>query len=167
MLLNTLCFVSRGGVEDTRLEAKAKETKKIQGQGQPFRGQTLSRPRTGRLEAKAKDQGHKCFPKKKRSSKFFSGNLKKRSSKIFFRRSPVKNIFRNFFQAIAKFQQFKKKCCPRAEVRAIFEDLRFRGQGQGLDLRGQGQGLQNESSRTPPLFVSLPVGQVKPRNNLP
>ena len=50
----------RGGVEDTRLEAKAKDTKKIRGQGQrqPFRGQTLSRPRTRMLEAKAKDQGH-------------------------------------------------------------------------------------------------------------
>ena len=35
-------------------------------QGQLFRGQTLSRPRTGMLEAKAKDQGHKrkCSPKK-------------------------------------------------------------------------------------------------------
>ena len=66
----------RGGVKDTRLEAKAKDTKKIrgQGQGQPFRGQTLSRPRTGMLEAK--DQGHrrKCFSKKK-SSKVFSGDL--------------------------------------------------------------------------------------------
>ena len=51
--------------------------KKTRGQGQPFRGQTLSRPRTGMLEAKAKDQGHsrKCSPKKKRSSKSFSGNL--------------------------------------------------------------------------------------------
>ena len=49
----------RGGVEDTRFEAKAKanDTKKIRGQGEPFRGQTLSRPRTGMLEAKAKDQG--------------------------------------------------------------------------------------------------------------
>ena len=39
-----------------------------QGQGQPFRGQTLSRPRTGMLEAKAKNQGHKrkCSPKKKK-----------------------------------------------------------------------------------------------------
>ena len=63
---------SRGGVEDTRLEAKAKDTKKIrgqgQGQGQPFRGQTLSRPRTDMLEAEAKgkEQGHsrKCSPKK-------------------------------------------------------------------------------------------------------
>ena len=69
---------SRGGVEDTRLEAKAKDTKKIrgQGQGQPFRGQTLLRPRTGMLEAK--DQGHKAQV------------LKKRSSQKFFRRSPKK-----------------------------------------------------------------------------
>ena len=36
----------RGGVEDTRLEAKAKDTKKIQGQGQPYQSQTLLRPRT-------------------------------------------------------------------------------------------------------------------------
>ena len=63
---------SRGGVEDTRLEAKAKDTKKIRGQGQPFRGQTLSRPRTGMLEAKDQGHKHKCSPKKKRSSqKFF------------------------------------------------------------------------------------------------
>ena len=66
-----------GGVEDTRLEAKAKNTKKIRGQsqGQPFRGQTLSRPRTGMLEAK--DQGHsrKCSQKKKIFKKIVSGNL--------------------------------------------------------------------------------------------
>ena len=39
-------------------------TQKIRGQGQPFRGKTLSKPRTGMLEAK--DQGHKrkCSPKK-------------------------------------------------------------------------------------------------------
>ena len=55
--------------------------------------------------------------------------------------------------------QFKKQCCPRAEDRAIFEDLRPQGQDQGLDLRGQG--LQNvslrprTSSRTPPLLVRL------------
>ena len=69
-------LIVRGGVQDTRLEAKAKDTKKIrgQGQGQPFRGQTLLRPRTGML----KDQGHKrnCSPKKnKRSSQKFLGDL--------------------------------------------------------------------------------------------
>ena len=51
--------------------------KKIQGQGQPFRGQNLSRPRTGMLEAKAKDQGHRR------------------------KRSPKKKVFKNFFQAIS------------------------------------------------------------------
>ena len=53
--------------------------KKIRGhgQGQPFREQTLSRPRTGMLEAKAKDRGHrsKRSPKKKGLQKFFSGKL--------------------------------------------------------------------------------------------
>ena len=77
---------TRGGVEDTRLEAKAKDTKKIrgQGQGQPFRGQALSRPRTGKLEAKAKDQGHSA------------GVLKKRSLKKFFRRSSIHSRTQNF-----------------------------------------------------------------------
>ena len=66
------CECIRSGVKDTRLEAKAKDTKKIRGQGQPFRGQTLSRPRTGMLEAK--DHGHKrkCSPKKKGLHKNFS-----------------------------------------------------------------------------------------------
>ena len=77
-------FINRGGVEDTRLEAKAKDTKKIRGQGQPFRGQTLSRPRTGMLEAKTKDQGHKAQvlskkkKKKKGLHKKFSGDLQKK-----------------------------------------------------------------------------------------
>ena len=58
------------------LEAKAKDTKKIRGQGQPFRGQNLSRPRTEMLEAKAKYQGHRRKrSQKKKSSKIFSGNL--------------------------------------------------------------------------------------------
>ena len=88
----------RGGVEDTRLEAK--DTKKIRSQGQSFRGQTLSRPRTGMLEAKAKDQGHKRqrSPKKKRKKKvlnFFSGDLqmtKKRPFKKNFWRSPKTTV---------------------------------------------------------------------------
>ena len=61
-----MVFSIRGGVEDTRLEAKVKDTKKIRGQGQeqPFRGQNCSRPRTGMF--KAKDEGHnrKCSSKK-------------------------------------------------------------------------------------------------------
>ena len=100
--------IIRGGVEDTRLEAKAKDTKKIrgQGQGQPFRGQTLSRPRTGMLEAKAKDQGHKA--------QVLSKKKKKRSSQKFFRRSPKKKkkkkkkVFTKIFQAVFTKKRFPK-----------------------------------------------------------
>ena len=83
-----LLAISRGGVENIRLEAKSKNTKKIQGQGhgQPFREQTLSRPRTGMLEAKAKDRNARgqgqgprtqpqVFSKIKVFKKSFSGNL--------------------------------------------------------------------------------------------
>ena len=51
----------RGGVEHTRLEAKAKDTKKFRGQGQ-----TLSRPRP-----RTKDTDASVFQEKKSSSKFF------------------------------------------------------------------------------------------------
>ena len=89
---SVICSISiRGGVEDTRLEAK--DTKKIQGLGQ-----TLSRPRIGML--KAKDQAHKrkCSPKKKKSSqKFFRRSQKKR-----------KKVFTKIFQAISTKKRFPK-----------------------------------------------------------
>ena len=78
----------RAGVENTKLEVKAeaKNTTKIQGQGQPFRGQTLSKPRTEMLEAKAKNQGNrrKCFPKKSLQKVFQATFKKKGLQKIFF-----------------------------------------------------------------------------------
>ena len=87
----------RNGVEDTRLEAKAKDTKKIQGQGQPFREQTLSRPRTKMLDAKDQGNKRKCSSKNKKDLKKNSLGVRRnqRLPKIFFRRS-------------AKFLQFKK-----------------------------------------------------------
>ena len=110
-------MLGRGGVEDTRLEAKAKDTKKIRGQGQglPFRGQTLSRARTGMLEAKAKDQGHKrkCSPKKK----------KKRSPQKFFKRSPQKNVFQKIFQALHKILTIKKILLSSSRGQANFRGL--------------------------------------------
>ena len=127
---------SRGGVEDTRFEAKAKDTKKIrgQGQGQPFRGQTLSRPRTGMLEAKAKDQGHKAqvlSKKKKGLHKNFSGDLQKkkkkekekRSSQKFFKRSPLKNVFQKIFQALHKILTFQKIVLSSSRGQANFRGL--------------------------------------------
>ena len=41
-----MLLMSKGGVENTRLKTKVKNTKKIRGQGQPLQGQNLSRPRT-------------------------------------------------------------------------------------------------------------------------
>ena len=83
----------RGGVEDTRLEAKAKDTKKIrgqrQGQGQPFRGQTLSRPRT-------KDTSARALQKKKVFTKIFQAISKK------------KKVFIKIFQAFSTKQCFPK-----------------------------------------------------------
>ena len=120
------------------------------------------------LEAKAKDQGHKAQvlskkKKKKGLHKNFSGDLqkkkkKKRSSQKFFKRSSLKNVFQTIFQALHKILTFQKIVRPRAEDRPIFEDLRPRGQGQGLDLRGQGQGqgLQIVSSRTSSRTSSRP-----------
>ena len=90
-------------------------TQKIrgQGQGQPFRGQTLSRPRTGMLEAKAKDQGHKrtCSPKKKRSSK------------NFFKQSPQKNVFQKIFQALHKILTIQKIVLSSSRGQANFRGL--------------------------------------------
>ena len=102
-----LDLIIRGGVEDTRLEAKAKDTKKIRGQGQPFRGQTLSRPRTGMLEAK--DQGHKrkCSPKKKKKGlpKNFQAISKKKKGlhKNFSSDLHKKTFSKKFFKRSAKF----------------------------------------------------------------
>ena len=84
-LCNQLIMFARGGVEDTRLEAKAKDTKKIrgQGQGQPFRGQTLSRPRQECSRPRPRTK-----KKKKGLHKNFSGDLHKKTfSKKFFKRS--------------------------------------------------------------------------------
>ena len=66
--------------------------KNIRGQGQPFRGQTLSRPRTGML----KDTSASALQKKKRSSQ------------KFFKRSSQKNVFQTIFQALHKILTIQK-----------------------------------------------------------
>ena len=110
---------TRGGVENSRLEAMAHDTKKTEAKDSPFedsfsRGQTLSRPRKGMLEAKAKDQGHrrKCSPKK-------------RSSKEFFRRFPKKKSSKNFFLAIYKILTIQK---------IVLSSSRGQGNFRGLDV---------------------------------
>ena len=140
----TVCIFDRGGVEDTRLEAK--DTKKFRGQGQ-----ALSRPRT-----KAN-----CSPKKKGLQKFFSGDFKKTGLKNFF--SGEKGLQKTFLgdfhlrkakkglrKFSARFLAFSNKILTVQKIvlsssrgQAIFKDLRLRGQG-----------LQNVSSRTPPLIFN-------------
>ena len=120
-----LGLFSRSGVEDSRLEAKAKDTKKIRGQGQPFRKQTLLRPTTGMLEAKAKDQGHKhkCSPKKKVFKNSFWGDLKKNVfTKIFQAISRKKRLPKNF-QALHKILTIQKIVLSSSLGQANFRGL--------------------------------------------
>ena len=72
------------GSEDTRLEAKAKDTKKVRGQGQeqPFRGQNLSRPRQECSMPRTKDRGASVLEKK--AFKNFTGDLQKSKTKTVF-----------------------------------------------------------------------------------
>ena len=111
--LYLFCFW-RSEVE-SRTQGSRPRTQKIRGQdqGQPFRGQTLSRPRTGMLEAKAKDQGHKrkCSPKKKRSSQ------------KFFKRSPRKSVFQKIFQALHKILTILKILLSSSRGQANFWGL--------------------------------------------
>ena len=85
---------NRGGVENIRLEAKAKDTKKIRGQGQPFRGQTLSRSRTGILEAKANDTSVSVLQKK---------------------------VFKIFFQAFSNREQLKRGLQIFRKISSVFQ----------------------------------------------
>ena len=95
-----LSVTGRGGVEDTRLEAKAKDTKKIrgQGQGQPFRGQTLSRPRP-----RTEDTSASALQKKKKKkifTKIFQAISKKKKKK------KKKKVFTKSFQAISTKKRY-------------------------------------------------------------
>ena len=75
----------------TQGSIEAKDTKKIrgQGQGQPFRGDTLE----------AKDQGHKrkSSPKKKGLHKNFSGDLQKKGLTKIFQAISTKKRFPKYF----------------------------------------------------------------------
>ena len=121
----------RGGVEDTRLEAKAKDTKKFRGQG---RGQTLSRPRP-----RTKDTGASVLQKKEGLEKIFSSDLKKRSSKIFsgekglqkifFRRFPLEENKKGLCKFSARFLALSNK------ILTVQKILLFSSRGQG-NFRG-------------------------------
>ena len=92
-------------------------------------------------------------PPKKGLYKNFSGDLQKRKKKGLHKNFSSdlhkKTFSKKFFKRSTKFLPFKKYCCPRAEDRPIFEDLRPRGRGQGLKNVSS---RPRTSSRTPPLL---------------
>ena len=77
-----------------------------QGQGQPFRGQTLSRPRTGMLEAKNSGASVLSKKKKRSSKKSFRRSQKKATKN--FSGELQKKVFKIFFQAIYKIFTIQK-----------------------------------------------------------
>ena len=96
-----------------------------QGQGQPFRGQECSRPR---LRPSTKDTSASALQKKKVFTKIF-------------RLSPQ------------NFNNSKNSAVLEPRPRPIFEDLRPRGQGQGLqNVSSRTSSRPRTSSRTPPLL---------------
>ena len=161
-------YYSRGGVEDTRLEAKAKakDTKKIrgqgQGQGQPFRGQTLSRPRTGMLEAKAKDQGHKAqvLSKKKKKKKVFTKISQAISKKK--KKKKKKKVFTKIFQAISKKKKKKKRSSQKFFKRSPRKNA-FQKIFQPLHKILTFQKIVLSSSRGQANFRGLEASRPRPR----
>ena len=115
--------------------------KKIPGQGQPFQRQTLSRPKTGMLEAKANEQGHKCTcpPNKK---KVFKPNFQVISKK---------KVLKNFFQAIHKILTIQKIVLSSSRVQGNFRGLEALRPRTWPSI-GQGQWHQNVSSRPTDVF---------------
>ena len=96
-----------------KARGQAKDTKKIrgQGQGQPFRGQTLSRPRTGMLEAK--DTSASALQKKK-----------KKSSQKFLQAISQKNVFQKIFQTLHKILTIQKILLSSSRGQANFRGLK-------------------------------------------
>ena len=118
----------RGEVDATRLEAKAKNTKKFRGQSQ--------------------GHSHKCSPKKKGLQNFFSGDLKKkRSSKNFFRR---KTSSKTFFRRSLLEETKKRFLQIFGKVSGVFQ-RNFNGSNIVLSSsRGQGNFRGLEASRLRP-----------------
>ena len=104
-IVSILChcaIISRGGVEDTRLEAKAKDTKKSEAKAKDSlsedrhsrgQGQECSRPRP-----RTKETSASALQKKKGLHKNFSGDPP----------PPKKKVFSKNFQAISTKKRFPK-----------------------------------------------------------
>ena len=124
------CTEVESRTQGSRPRPRTQKKIRGQGQGQPFQGQTLWRPRTGMLEAKAKDQGPRIQAqvlsnkKKKVFTKIFQAiSKKKRSSQKFFKRSPRKNVFQKIFQAKHKILTIQKILLSSSRGQANFGGL--------------------------------------------
>ena len=112
----------RGGVEDTRLEAKAKakdslsEDRHSRGQGQEC---SRPRPRTKDTSASALQNKKKVF------TEIFPAISKKknRSSQKIFKQSPQKNVFQKIFQALHKILTIQKILLSSSRGQANFRGL--------------------------------------------
>ena len=108
--------INRGGVENTRLEAKDSLSEDRHSGGQ---GQECSRPRT-----QAQVLSKKKKKKKKVFTKIFQAiSKKKRSSQKFFKRSPQKNVFQKIFQALHKILIIQKIVLSSSRGQANFRGL--------------------------------------------
>ena len=110
-----------------------------------FRGQTLSRPRTGM--PKTKDTGASVVKKKKVFKNFFQATSKKkekeRSSKTYFNRFPIEENKKDLSKFFPRFLAFSSKISTVIKIMLSFS----RGEGNFEELRLQGQRLQTVSLR--------------------
>ena len=107
-------LICRGGVEDTRLEAKAKDTKKSEAKAKD----SLSEDKHSR------GQGQECSrPRPRTISASALQKKKKRSSQKFIMRSPQKNVFQIVFQALHKILTIQKIVLSSSRGQASFRRL--------------------------------------------
>ena len=119
--------------------------------GRPWPNAALNTPlsKTKDRPSRGQGQGHrrKCSPKKKGLQKFFSGDLKKKSSKNFFRRSLLeetkKKVFADFPQSFwrfpTKFQRFKNSAVLEPRTGQFSRTLGFEAKDFKMCSRGQGR----------------------------
>ena len=118
LLIAKLCLSvyqrwSRG--HKARDQGQEHEKIRGQGQGQPFLRQTLSRPRTGMLEAK--DQRHSLktvFSKKKLFKTSFSSNLQFIGLARIFDWGGLNQCLSTFFEMVHTFNFYLEACTPRS-----------------------------------------------------
>ena len=106
-------------------------------QGSRPRTQKISRPRprTDPLKAKTKDQGHrrKCSSKKKGLQNFFR---RKRSSKIFFRQSPLEETKKRSLQIFRKVSSVFQRNFNGSKI--VLSSSRGQGNFRGLETSKPG-----------------------------